>query len=64
MGIPIEEIKEFNNKWNNKVKEYNIRACRLCTALIADSRTYGRMPNKYDSTLCECCEDNQNKGVD
>ena len=43
-------------EWKQATKEHNIRACRLCTALIADSRAYGRMPNKYDSTLCECCD--------
>ena len=36
-------------------QEKEIRPCQACNAWIANDRAFGRMPNKHDSTLCECC---------
>ena len=49
----LESIKP----WSQIVKEREIRECRVCTSMIANHRAYGRPPQPYDSTLCECCEE-------
>jgi hypothetical protein len=48
---------EADKPWSQVVKEREIRECRLCTSLIANHRAFGRPPQPYDSTLCECCEE-------
>ena len=48
---------EKGKPWSQVVKEREIRACRVCTSLIANHRAFGRPPQPYDSTLCECCEE-------
>ena len=48
---------EADKPWSQIVKEREIRACRVCTSMIANHRAYGRPPQPYDSTLCECCEE-------
>ena len=48
---------EKGKPWGQIVKEREIRECRVCTSMIANHRAYGRPPQPYDSTLCECCEE-------
>ena len=48
---------EADKPWSQVVKEREIRECRVCTSLIANHRAFGRPPQPYDSTLCECCEE-------
>jgi hypothetical protein len=48
---------EADKPWSQIVKEREIRECRVCTSMIANHRAYGRPPQPYDSTLCECCEE-------
>jgi len=65
--IPVEEPApqvtgydpklEADKPWSQIVKEREIRECRVCTSMIANHRAYGRPPQPYDSTLCECCEE-------
>ena len=55
---------EADKPWSQVVKEREIRACRVCTSLIANHRAYGRPPQPYDSTLCECCEEKPAPQVD
>ena len=60
---PAPQVADYDPKadaqkpWSQIVEEREIRACRLCTSLIANHRAYGRPPQPYDSTLCECCEE-------
>ena len=60
---PAPQVADYDPKadaqkpWSQIVEEREIRACRLCTSLIANHRAYGRMPNFRDLTLCECCEE-------
>ena len=37
------------------MKEYEVRECQHCTALIANNKSYGRPANVRDAALCECC---------
>ena len=48
---------EADKPWSQIVKEREIRECRVCTSMMANHRAYGRPPQPYDSTLCECCEE-------
>ena len=48
---------EKGKPWSQIVKEREIRECRVCTSMIANHRAFGRPPQPYDSTLCECCEE-------
>ena len=48
---------EKGKPWSQVMKEREIRECRVCTSLIANHRAFGRPPQPYDSTLCECCEE-------
>ena len=48
---------EKGKPWSQIMKEREVRECRLCTSLIANHRAFGRPPQPYDSTLCECCEE-------
>jgi hypothetical protein len=60
---PAPQVSGFDPKleadkpWSQIVKEREIRECRVCTSMIANHRAYGRPPQPYDSTLCECCEE-------
>ena len=36
-------------------EQYAVRECKVCTALIANDRRYGRKANKVDRNVCECC---------
>ena len=42
--------------WNDVLKEFEVRECKACTALIANDGRYGRKANKADKNVCECCE--------
>jgi hypothetical protein len=48
---------EEGKSWSQVVKEREIRECRVCTSVIANHRAFGRPPQPYDCTLCECCEE-------
>ena len=48
---------EKGKPWSQIMKEREVRECRVCTSLIANHRAFGRPPQPYDSTLCECCEE-------
>ena len=55
LGIPDGGVSDrFQNKLE-VIRE--IRECRVCTSMMANHRAYGRPPQPYDSTLCECCEE-------
>lgn len=34
-----------------------VRECKVCTALIADDRAYGRKASRRDANVCECCDE-------
>ena len=36
--------------------QYKVKACRLCTSLIANDLRYGRKANADSADLCEVCE--------
>ena len=42
--------------WEEAVRIYDIRECKVCTSLIATDRKYGRRPSREDANVCECCE--------
>ena len=46
-----------NRPWSEIVKEYDLRECRQCKAVISGTGngSWGRSPNREDSSLCECC---------
>jgi hypothetical protein len=38
------------------LEKFGVRECKVCTALIANDRRYGRKANQMDENVCECCE--------
>jgi hypothetical protein len=53
-------IPKASTPWKQLVREQEIYECSNCQALISglSNRYYGRLPNKVDAALCECCEPN------
>ena len=42
--------------WSDMLAEFEVRECKICTALIANDGRYGRKANQADKNVCECCE--------
>ena len=42
------------------IERYELRECQLCGALIANSRSFGRLPHRMlkegDPNVCEACD--------
>ena len=48
--------RNYGKPWAQVVQERELRECKRCGAVIANSREYGRPPQPSDPNLCECCE--------
>jgi hypothetical protein len=42
--------------WRKLTIKYNVRECKICTALIANNLDYGRKASKSDKDICEICK--------
>tara|TARA_R110000824_G_scaffold43758_3_gene127666 strand:+ start:440 stop:622 length:183 start_codon:yes stop_codon:yes gene_type:complete len=55
MKIPDHEYKKYKEDIKIINEKNNVRECKKCTSLIADSLTYGRKASSRDSDICEIC---------
>ena len=62
MKIPEHEYKKYLEDVRKISEKNNVRECKLCTSLIADSLTYGRKASFGDSDICEICWDLKDLG--
>jgi hypothetical protein len=42
--------------WPPSIQKHLLGQCRKCYSIISDDTRYGRIANKDDKTLCDCCE--------
>ena len=57
MKISNHEYKKYLEDVKKISEKNNVRECKLCTSLIADSLTYGRKASSRDSDICEICHE-------